>query len=294
MQANGFSRTVVTLLLVAMSLGASPATPDASPPDPNTIFENVRRAWGAGAYPRYATYVAVVAFHEDKRFVRRTWETTEDIRTGVVYSRPFSREEDAHPYTPHGVNIGIPFLTNLSPEHQPDPVGHVAFAIDQDYGLARGERKLTSVSAGAAIEAQHSALQVIGHTGTLARDYAVSLVETATDAEGSEYHLALQPLRDPARHRLRELWVDANTWLPEEAIVQGIGNRAPLDNVRWRVEYRQTDGGTYIARETALAPLEVKHVRLDNATITFDEVKLASHLANFGLSFSKNVPIGEP
>lgn len=294
MRAKGFSWAIVTLLLVA-TLGAAPeAAPSAGPPDPNTILDNVRRAWGAGAYPRYAEYVAVVQFHDANKLVRRTWETTEDIRNGVVYSRPFSREEDAHPYTPHGVNIAIPFLTNLSPEHQPDPIGHVAFAIDQDYGLAPGQRKFASVAAADAIDAQRSALPVIGRTGTIARDYAATLIETASDAEGIEYHLGLQPLRDPVHHRLRELWVDANTWLPEEAVVEGIGNRAPLDAVRWRIEYRQTEGGTYIAREIALAPLQAKHALLHDTTITFGEVKLSSHLTHFGLSFSKNVPIGEP
>ncbi len=295
MRANGITRTVVTLLLIVTTIGASPETaPAGSPPNPNAIFDNARRAWGGGAYPRYAEYVAVVEFHDAGKYVRRTWETTEDIRSGVVYSRPFSREEDAHPYTPHGTNIAIPFLTNLSPEHQPDPIGHVAFAIDQDYGLAPGERKLASVSASAAIDAQRSALPVIGRTGTIAHDYAVSLIETTTDAQGTEYHLGLQPLRDPGRHRLRELWVDANTWLPEEAVVDGIGNRGPLNAVPWRVEFRQTDGGTYIARETALAPLQAKHALLRDVTVTFGEVKLTSHLAHFGLSFSKNVPIGEP
>ena len=295
MRANGISRTIVTLLLIVTSIGASPeAASPGSPPDPNAMFDNVRRAWGAGAYPRYAEYVAVVSFRDADRFVRRTWETTEDIRNGVVYSRPFSREEDAHPYTPHGTNISIPFLTNLSPEHQPDPIGHVAFAIDQDYGLAPGERKFASVSASAALDAQRSALTVIGRTGTIARDYAVSLIETAHDAQGTEYHLALQPLRDPVRHRLRELWVDANTWLPEEAVVEGIGNRGPLNAVRWRIEYRQTEGGTYIARETALAPLQATHALLHDVTITVGELKLTSHRAHFGLSFSKNVPIGEP
>jgi hypothetical protein len=286
---------VATWLLVATTIGASPeAAPSGSPPDPNVIFDSARRAWGGGAYPRYAEYVAVVSFHNGGRFVRRTWETTEDIRNGVVYSRPFSREEDAHAYTPHGVNIAIPFISKLSREHQPDPIGHVALAIDQDYGLAPGARKFASVSASAAIDAQRSALPVIGRTGTLARDYSVTILETTVDAQGTEYRLGLEPLRDPQHHRLRELWVDANTWLPEEAVVEGIGNRGPLDAVRWRVEYRQTDGGTYIARETALGPLHAKNALLHDATITFDEVRLLSHLPHFGLGFSKNVPIGEP
>jgi hypothetical protein len=296
MRANGIGRVVVAMLLAAGCLGVSPATdPAASPPDPNAIFDNARKAWGAGAYPRYAQYVAVVSFHNGKRFVRQSWETSEDIRQGTVYSRRFSREEIAHPFTPHGINISIPFLGNLSPQPLGDPIGQVAFAIDQDYGLAPGQRHFTSVTSSSAIDAQRSALPVIGRTGTVTHDYEVRLIETAVDEQGPEYHLALKPLRDPARYRLRELWIDGNTWLPEEAVVEGIGNRPPLTKVPWRIEFRQTEGGTYIATETALATVDYgKAGMLPDVRIAFAEVRLSSRPLSTGFGFSTGVPQGEP
>ena len=278
-----------------MCLGASPEpVPAAGAPDAYAIFDNVRKAWGASAYPRYAEYVAVVSFHNGPRFIRRSWETTEDLRTGYIYSKAFSREEQANPKVPHGVNVVIPFLGNLNKEPVPDPIGQVAFAIDQDYGLSPNPRHFTATNDMSTIDAQRSALPVIGHTGTVLRDYDVRLIETTTDAQGPEYHLALKPLRDPWHHRLRELWVDGTTWAPEEAVVDGISGRPPLSKVRWRVEYRQDQGATYIARETALAPVDYFAVAmLRDVTIAFEEVKLTSH-RSFGFGFSKAIPLSEP
>jgi hypothetical protein len=298
MRGKLIGRILGAALLAAATLGASgPPAAGAATTDPYAIFDNARKAWGAGAYPRYAEYVAVVSFHKDAEYQRRTWETTEDIRHGLVSSRAFSREERAHPYTPYGINIAVPFLGNLNKVVPSDPIGHVAFAIDQDYGLAPGERRVVSVSGTSAMDAQRSALPVIGHTGTVMRDYEVTLIETLADGQGRQYHLGLRPLRDPFHHRLRELWIDDKTWLPAEAIVDGIGNRPPLSKVSWRIEYRQNEGATYIARETALAPVDYGGAgMLTDVTIAFDEVALSSRISNigFGLSFSKDVPLGEP
>ncbi len=287
-------RAVAAALLVATSLGASPA-PAVAPLDADAIFAAARKAWGAGAYPRFAEYVAVVSFHNGTRFVRRTWETTEDLRHGVVYSHAFSREERANPTTPHGINISFFGLGPSNKEQPVDPIGQVAFAIDQDYGLASATRHLQSTNTTSTFDAVRSSLPVIGHTGTVARDYDVSLLETAVDEQGPEYHLGLRPLHDPQRLRLRELWVDGNTWRTEEAVVDGIGSRPPLTQVPWRIEYRETDGATYIATETALGPLDYGRAgTLRSVRISFDEVKLQSRPSPFGMGFSQAVPQGEP
>jgi hypothetical protein len=295
MRADEAFRIAAAFLAVTCLGAAAPEPlPAASPPDAYAIFDSVRKTWGAGAYPRYAEYVAVVSFHNGPRLVRRSWETTEDLRTGYLYSHGFSREELANPKVPHGINVVVPFLGNLNKEPLPDPIGQVAFAIDQDYGLAPSARRFTATNTMSAIDAQRSALPVIGHTGTVARDYDVRLIEIVTDAQGAEYHLALTPLRDPARHRLRELWVDGATWAPEEAVVDGISSRPPLSKVLWRIEYRQSQGATYIAREIALAPVDYGAAGLlRDVTIAFEEVKLTSR-RSFGFGFSKGMPLTEP
>ncbi len=273
MRAAGAAVAAVCLTAVS----PAPNAPRAPLSDPNAIFAAARKAWGDGAYPRWAAYATVVQFRKDGRLVRRTWDTSEDLRHGVVFSRKFSREDASNPYVPHGINVNLPFLGNLNPVPLPDPIGHVAFAIDQDDGLAPSGRHITLARSDRDLDAAQSTLPVIGRTGTVERDYEVTLLETLHDAAGTEYHLGLKALRDPAHHRLRELYVDGATFLPEEAVVDGIGSRPPLTKVRWRVEYRQVEGATYIARESALGDLDYgSRGTLKDATIAFEELTLGS------------------
>ncbi len=295
MRAHGPLRLIAAALTLAACAAAAPPDPSATgAPNPDAIFSAARKAWGAGAYARYAEYVAVVSYHNGAKFVRRTWETTEDIRHGLVYSDAFSREERANPHTPHGINVNLLFIT-VNKEQPDDPIGQVAFAIDQDYGLAPNERRIVSTNTTSTFDANATKLPVIGHTGTTVRDYDVSLVDTSVDAQGVEYHLKLVPLRDLDHHRLRELWVDGTTWLPEEAVVAGIGNRPPLTKVPWRIEYRQTEGATYIARETALGAVDYgKAGTLRDVTISFDELALRARPTPYRFGFSNHDLLGEP
>jgi hypothetical protein len=295
MRANRAFRLIATAVTLAVSAAASPPPAAGTTPDPEAIFAAARKAWGAGAYPRYAEYVAVVSFHNGPKFVRRTWETTEDIRHGFVYSRAFSREERAHPTTPHGIGISLPFVGEINKQQPVDPVGQIAFAIDQDYGLAPNERHLISTNSLSTLDKQSSALPVIGRTGTVVRQYEVSLIETVTDAQGPEYHLRLTPTHDPERLRLRELWVDGTSWLPEESVVAGIGDHPPLTKVSWRIEYRQTKGATYIARETALGDVDYgKAGTLHDVSVDFAEVDLRSFPSPYNFGFSSSAAQGEP
>jgi hypothetical protein len=138
-------------------------------------------------------------------------------------------------------------------------------------------------------------LQKIGRTGTVARTYDVTDLGDLTENGVVLHHLGLRPLRDPHRYRLRELWLDVKTSLPVRAVVAGIGNRWPLDAVDWRVDFKQLEGGTYIARETALASLSSDGGRLDEVTITFAELRATNRLTpEESLGFSDSVGTADP
>jgi hypothetical protein len=300
MRASGLSRFVATVMAVSC-LGAAPA-PQAppSPPDADAIFASVRKAWGQGAYPRYAEYTTVVEYHKDGLHLKHSWETTEDFRHNAIYSKMFSREQLNYMGDPdYRINLGIPFLSGLNKAQPKDPIGHVAFAVDQDYGMAPAERKFSTPPSQYDFNAQASALQVIGRTGTVGHDYEVRLIETLDGPDGKEYHLGLRALRDPERFRLRELYVDADTYRPEEAVVDGISNRAPLTKVPWRIEYREVAGASYIARETAMQDLDYgKAGLLRWVTISFEELKLGAKPSRFGASLglrnASDDPLHEP
>ena len=297
MRAKRCSALLAAALLL-LGAGPSPAPSfkgGAAPSDPDAIFVAARQAWGSGAYPRYAVYAVVVTYHNGAKAVRRTWDTTEDLRGGIVYSHSFSREELADPYTPHGINIQIPFVADPNRERPEDPVGQVEFAVDQDYGIAPGSRKFSAAKSGAEVRGDASHLPVIGRTATVNREYQVQLAETSTNTKGREYHLTLRPLRDPKQHRLRELWIDGATMLPEEAVVAGIGSRPPLTKVNWRVEFAHIQGGTYIARETALGPVDYgDDGKLTDCTVSFEELVLTSRYQSFGFGVVNGNPQSDP
>jgi hypothetical protein len=66
---------------------------------------------------------------------------------------------------------------------------------------------------GASMQPDVSALRVIANVAAFARpDYAIDLVGIETVDDHSTYHLRLRPLTDPAKHNLRDLWVDVTTY----------------------------------------------------------------------------------
>jgi hypothetical protein len=183
--------------------------------------------------------------------VADTWETHEDLAHGAVLTKIFSREDGANPHTPRGTNINLFSVKLNPPDPQRDVVGEVCFAVDQNFGLGPRQRYIVAKDEQAFSNIVDS-YRVIGRTQARRRAYDVVILDTA----GTTVHLGLTPLLDPRRDRLRELWVDTSTMMPLAATVQGIGNRPPETKIRWHIDFVEKDGGIYLARETALAPLD--------------------------------------
>ena len=238
-----------------------------------------------------------------------TWDTVEDMQRRLVHSRSLRREEAANPHVPHGINVavsagpgGVPgpgVLPQkgmvLTPEPTDDPIGELTFAVDQDFGLALNAPPIGATPDMSEVSATATALPHIGRTGTVARTYEVTDLGDVEDGGTALHHLGLRPLREPRRYRLRELWTDKKTSLPVRAVVAGIGNHAPLQDVRWRVDFIQIEGGTYILRETALAVLETDRGRLDGVSIAFEALRPTNRLTPFeALGLSGDVGTTDP
>ena len=292
------------LALVAL-LDTAPAAASSPAPSPaDALYAAARRARSESAYAHYAVYATVLTFRHNGHQVVSTWDTVEDLRRRLVHAHALDREEATHPHVPHGTNFGIggigpsgvmgpgempPKGKTTNPEPTNDPIGQLTFAVDQDFGLALTAPPIAASANMSEVASTVSTLQKIGRTGTVARTYDVTDLGDVTENGAVLHHLGLRPLRDPHRYRLRELWLDAKTSLPLRAVVAGIGNRWPLDAVDWRVDFKQLEGGTYIARETALTPLNTDGGRLDDVTITFAELRATNRLTpqeSLGLSDS--------
>ena len=290
----------VTAAAVCCGASPEPAVPVA-PSAAEALYTAAREARTQSAYARYAVYATVVRFHRNGHLVSSTWDTIEDMRRRLVHAHALSREEGAHPHVPHGINFGVgagrsgilppgvmpPKGNVVSHEPGDDPIGELTFAVDQDFGLALNAPPIGATPDMSQVSATVTALPRIGRTGTIARTYEVTDLGDVTENGVALHHLGLRPLRDPRRYRLRELWTDATTSLSVRAVVAGVGNRGPLLSVDWRVDFLQREGGTFIARETALQPIDTDNGRLDDVTITFAELRPTNRLTpeeSLGLS----------
>ncbi len=290
MSARDLARTVAALLALGAAVPLLPAgardgspapvlAPAASPvpatddPEGERIFASARRAWDGSAYPRYTTYTVGVRYEKGARKISRHYATYEDMRRNLVFARDFSPEEEADPKTPHGTNLAIgPFVIN--PDHPEDPIGPLALGINQDYGISLTSRLIKAVN-DAEDAANATGLPIIGSTSTTQRDYDVRFIGTETAADGTLVdHLGLTPLHDPKRLKVREIWVDAKTYVVHSVLLASNFNGSPLSGVAWRVEYRIVDGAPYLDTETAQAPVTYRgQGTLRDVTIAFTDVK---------------------
>ncbi|MGD0475974.1 MAG: hypothetical protein ABSB70_22515 [Candidatus Velthaea sp.] len=308
MNSQGVARVLrATRCLIALGaltfVQQTPAPPSAA----DALFARAVAVVENDARSPYATYTVVVTVANEGRRAVSSWQTTEDIRHEVVLASSFSEEERANPTTPHGANIvahrrlWLSAPRNLNPSLDPstsltlnshpvnaertgDEVGPVALAVDQNFGLTR-PRAYRVANDERTIVASADELQIIGRTGTAAPRYRVAMLDTG----GGVAHLGLTPLRDPYRNRLRELWMDTQTAYVRDAIVQGVGDRAPFDRARWHVTFDRQAGATFVSEAHSVEPLAIGHTS-PQISIAFQNLNLLS-LSPIRATFGIEAPV---
>jgi hypothetical protein len=98
-------------------------------------------------------------------------------------------------------------------------------------------------------------LRVVAHVEASSRDYAIAFVGTDAIDNADTYHLALTPLHDPQKYRLRDLWIDPETYSTKRLTVQGLFAGKPYDGALWTVDYIFLAGRSYLRDIRATQPL---------------------------------------
>ncbi len=111
---------------------------------------------------------------------------------------------------------------------------------------------------------------------------------------GRTYHLSLQPVEDPLKYRLRDLWVNASTYVTERARIGANFTDAATEKVPWTVRFQQIDGATYIAKEFAEQPIVGYHgLMYSRYSVSFG-VPSAGALPAYAQITSLSEPLEEP
>lgn len=286
-----------TLTLAAAQGSVAFGTP-ATLTNPYEIYARARSAWASQHYPNYVAYTIHVQVDEGGVSKSNHYHALYDQANGKAHVAPVSDEERAQPPVPSGMTIhllpkrqnativdkrvgrpaeavdylGIPMLApnysfglGVASADESDSVDPLVAQIRSEFNDPMPPKQAPPVSDG------H--LRSIAAVTVIARRYTIQLAGIENIDGADCYHLLLQPAREPRRFRLRALWIDVQSYKTRRLLT---ANNFMNSQVPWLVSFVDINGASYIASEVAQAPVGVGDHRYQQASISFEDVALAS------------------
>jgi hypothetical protein len=292
--------TAVSLVLCLVAASNASGRPDAY-----QIFERARRVLQSQLYPDPISYRTTIRVSEGARDEFEHFHA-EAFSSGDVRVEGVSDEEQAAPHQSSGVNFKVSYSIGWNThtggqtetvrkdahrkEASPDYLGVPLISPCYLFGLTSEHTEPPPPSGPRATK-----LPTIITVTAIDRVYKVSLVGTETIGGLYAYHLHLEPVIQPDRYRIRDLWIDVYTYQIVQLKTQGNFTNAPMAAVPWLVTFQNVDGTVYIEKETALEPLVFRHDRtFSAASISFDDIRAAESSQPILPAFDTEGALREP
>lgn len=260
--------------------------------DPYAIFAAARTRWEVASYPTQLSYVVAITVARHGVTSVAHYHSYYDALANQVNVTAVSDEELAHPYTPHGISVFFsPFGAHIplsSPENTFDYLGVPVLAPNYSFGIsiyqphsldANSEELVKQIRREfcdpVPMRGQPSTspgLKTIASIDVVLRSYVITLNGVVTMNGHADYHLGLQPLREPGRYRLRELWIDTRSFATDQLAARGNFTQGGMVDVRWIVSFRQINGASYVASEHTDERFALARRTYDSATVAFESV----------------------
>lgn len=286
-------RVVIAVLL------ASFAAPAAASPDPYFLFSQARRYWETQTYPRFLNYTVTVEV--DYRGERRVehYASAFNAMNNTIWVDPISDYERAHPATGSGFGfnlrgglqpapdqdfLGVPMLSptysftigRFEPVAAPRPKtdAEIVAEVRAQFHDPDPRKKKTIPSATpASVDPSVDGLREIAAVVAYRRAYTIVLVGDESVDGHDCFHLHLEPVHVDGRYRLRDLWLDKNTYATVRAntalnFVDGPGTHVP-----WTIDFGEVGGAQYIRSETSDGPVVYDTHHYPQVRIRFDDVR---------------------
>ena len=245
-------------------LGAGPA-PSPSPTSDaaaDSLFAHAKEYWRARTDVPFLRYGALVRYEHDRHVFDNWWdayERTSDKALGLtplVDAAENNRRLGGVPFSIFGLKI---FDTN--PDAEPIRLDDPLIDPTSSFGvLGRGNGASAAAprQLGIGVVPEPAAspeFREITSVEVSSRVYRIAIAGTEHVDGIDAIHLTFVPLRDPAINRLRDLWLDPQTYRTIRETVQGILDGKPYDGVKWTVRYTLVDGREYVQQLIADEPL---------------------------------------
>lgn len=270
-------------------------TPAPSPdPRAEDIFARTRLAFAARTYPSTIKYGVRISGLRNGAWSGRTYDAFEHWPERTVVARSISEEEAANPYKPPMFaksilgNFGPPPPQTGGPQG-PHILGFPELTVSYAFGLTPRTTFVT------APEATATGLRTIGTVLAVSRTYDVRLAGEESVDDSACWHLTLRPLGNPGTYRVRDLWVDEQSYQTRKLVTDGNFTRKETGSGLWTVTYVHSGDAWYLENEVSQGPVS-DDVRYDQVAVQFVGVAADPHEnLDFGLAgSSQNDVVVEP
>lgn len=272
--------------------------------NPYQIFGHARSVFAQQRYPQYLSYTVTVRVSEHGVEKVKHYHLAYDARTEKIYVNPVSDEERANPPDPNGVTFHLIPRRQMkvlydkqigNPGDAVDPLGVPMLAPTYSFGMSatstegpdsadasdalvqeiRNEYKDPTPPATQREVAGDGKLKTIALVASYERRYVVTLDGIETIDGNPCYHLSLKPVHPSPDLRLRELWIDTQSYQTRRLVSAGnfTGSGVP-----WQITFEDLGGALYIASETAMATVGVGMHHYEQASVSFDDITAQNQL----------------
>jgi hypothetical protein len=263
--------------------------------DPYQIFGRARSVFAQQRYPDYLSYTVTVRVNERGVEKVKHYHLAYDARTQKIYVNPVSDEERTNPPDPNGMTFHLLPRRQFkviydkqvgNPGDAVDPLGVPEISPTYSFGMSatstegpddsgalvqeiRNEYKDPTPPATQREIATDGKLKTIALVASYERRYIVTLQGIESIDGNPCYHLSLKPVHPSASLRLRDLWIDTQTYQTRRLVSAGnfTGSGVP-----WAITFADVNGALYIASETAMASVGVGMHHYQQASVSFDDI----------------------
>jgi hypothetical protein len=267
-------------------------------PEPYQIYARAVAMWASQQYPPYVGYTIAITVDENGVQKANHYSATYDALHDRTYVEAVSEEEASDPHVPTGVNMSIDPKRRFGtlfhkrvgrPDEAVDYLGVPLLAPNYSFGMSR------YVPADVASDADRLALveqvrrafndpmpaqkaqqldasdnpKEIARVVATNRDYDITNDGIETVDGRQTYHLSLRPEHPSGKLRLREMWIDTQTFATRRLLteVNFIDGKVP-----WLVTFADVGGAQYISSEVAQRPVGSGPHLYQQAEITFTNI----------------------
>ncbi len=256
-------------------------SPTGAGPTADEIFARARAIWNVRDDPPFVTCAILQRYRRGSRSWDNWWNANYRSRDTTFALRRIV-DFDADRRRLRGVPLRLQtfglrvFDTNADAE----PIATIEPTYPMTATFDRPIRPATTPASATTDAPEPGGLKTVGRVRAITKEYRVEVAADDDDAEPRLFHLTLAPLRDPRTYRLRELWIDRETFAVRRAAISGIYDGEPYISTPFLDTFVEFAGHRYVKQIKSRRAMRFGLTSIDDFEIDYVDYHFPTTIPN--------------